>query len=227
MAVINLPPELFYQVALHLPSTGDVLTFTLIHSRVREILSTPALFKERLTLQGWDVSAWLEEDNIATVSLSRQGYLERWMRIDHIYCRTVQLFDEAAADDYFLRSPPNVDSDRDATEPEPEQTDRGLSDDIVTPQSPDQSPDPGNPRPDQKKKIIWMRKLSVVLPEFVTHHRAFPGPSSFLSSSVQKENYAFQVGKMSRELPKPDIVVLFRPMRGFYLRSAALFPQMA
>lgn len=111
------------------------------------------------------------------------------MRIDHIYCRTVQLFDDAAADDYFLKSPPNVDSDRDSTEPEPEQPDLGLSNDIVTPKSPDQSPDPCNPGIDRQKRIIWMEKLSVVLPEFVTHHRAFPGPSSFLSSSVQKENY--------------------------------------
>jgi hypothetical protein len=218
MAMIILPPELFYQVALHLPSTGDVLTFSLIHSRVREILSTPVLFKERLALQGWDVSAWLEEDNNATVSLSPQGYLERWMRIDHIYCRTVQLFDDAAADDYFLKSPPNVDSDRDATEPEPEQPDRGLSNDIVTPKSPDQSPDPCNPGIDRQKRIIWMGKLSVVLPEFVAHHRAFPGPSSFLSSSVQKKItcvLAFQVEKISREFPKLDIVVLFRPMRAF------------
>ena len=53
--------ELFYQFALHLPSTSDVLAFSLTHSRVRKVLSIPELFKERLLLQGWDVSAWLED----------------------------------------------------------------------------------------------------------------------------------------------------------------------
>ena len=97
----NFPLELFYQFALHLPSTSDVLTFSLTSFRVREALSTPALFKERLALQGWDVSAWLEEDRNVPVLRSPQEDLQRWMRIDHIYSKTVQLLDEAAADDYF------------------------------------------------------------------------------------------------------------------------------
>jgi hypothetical protein len=76
---------LFYQFALHLPSTSDVLAFSLTHSRVRKVLSTPGLFKERLALQGWDVSAWLEEDSNAAVPRSPREDLERWMRIDRIF----------------------------------------------------------------------------------------------------------------------------------------------
>ncbi|KAI0281730.1 hypothetical protein BC826DRAFT_1111189 [Russula brevipes] len=52
---LNFPPELLCQIALHLPLPRDVLTFGLIHSRVRKALSTPALFKARLAFQGWDV----------------------------------------------------------------------------------------------------------------------------------------------------------------------------
>jgi hypothetical protein len=163
----NLPLELFYQIALHLPSTSDVLTFSLTSSRVREALSTPALFKERLALQDWDVSAWLEEDRNLAVPRSPQENLERWMRIDHTYFRTAQLFDEAAADDYFLESPPDVDIDCDAREPEPEQPD------VVTPQSPVQSPVPCNPSIDKQKTVLWLQKLNEVLPVFLTHHRAF------------------------------------------------------
>jgi hypothetical protein len=172
MAAINLPLELFYQIALHLPSTKDVLTFSLTHSRVRKALSTPVLFKERLALQGWDVSAWQdEEDNNAVVAQAPSENLERWMRIDHIYCKTGQLFDEAAVDNYFSESPPDADFDCDAREPEPEQPDPGPS---VTPQISDQSPVPRDPLLDGQKAIIWLRKLSEVLPIFLTHHRAFP-----------------------------------------------------
>jgi hypothetical protein len=164
----NLPLELFYQIALHLPSTSDVLTYSLTSSRVREALSTPALFKERLALQDWDVGAWLEEDRNLAVPRSPQENLERWMRIDHTYFRTAQLFDEAAADDYFLESPPDVDIDCDAREPEPEQPDV-----VVTPQSPVQSPVPRNPSIDKQKTVLWLQKLNEVLPLFLTHHRAF------------------------------------------------------
>ena len=164
----NLPLELFYQIALHLPSTSDVLTFSLTSSRVREALSTPTLFKERLALQDWDVSAWLEEDRNVAVPRSPLEDLERWTHIDYIYFRTAQLFDEAAADDYFLESSPDVDINRDAREPEPE-----LASDVVTPQSSDQSPVSRNPSFDKQKTVLWLQKLNGVLPAFLTHHRAF------------------------------------------------------
>ena len=191
MAAAKLPLELFYEIALHLPSTSDVLTFTLTHSRVREVLSTPGFFKDRLALQGWDVSAWLGEDSSnAAVSRSPHGNLERWMHIDYIYCRTVQLFDEAAADNYFSESPPDSDvgSDCDVREPEllpePEQLDQGLFNDIVTPQFSIQRPVPRNHSLDRQKTIGWLRKLSEVLPVFLTHHRAFPGVLPCYSNTV-------------------------------------------
>ena len=87
----QLPPELFYQIALHLPRTKDVLALSLTNSRIRGALPTPALFKVRLALRGWEVSAWEDEDDAA----HSLGDLELWMSIDHTYCRTVQLFDEA------------------------------------------------------------------------------------------------------------------------------------
>jgi len=94
----QLPPELVYQVALHLPLTNDVLALSLTNSRVRRALSTPALFKARLALKGWDVSAWKDEDDAAR----SVGDFKRWAHIDHTYCRTIQLFDEAAVDGYFF-----------------------------------------------------------------------------------------------------------------------------
>jgi hypothetical protein len=168
----DFPLELFYQIALQLPSTRDVLNFSLTHPRVREILSTPALFKERLTLQGWDVSAWLEEDSNATVPLSPQGYLERWMHIDYVYCRAVQLFDEAAGEDCFSESPPDGNSDRDAREPESEQPEPEFDD--ITVLNPFRLAMPPDCVFLGRKKVVWLRKLSEVLPAFLTHHRAFP-----------------------------------------------------
>ena len=176
--MVDLPLELFYQIALHLPSTSDVLTFALAHSRVRKVLSTPALFKERLALQGWDVSALLEEDSNVTVPQSLQGYMERWMHIDHVYCRTVQLFDEAAADSYFSENPQDVGSDRDAREPEPDQLDPEPFDEITS-LHPFRLPALHDPSLLGRKTVVWLRKLSEVLPVFLTHHRAFPG--DFLS----------------------------------------------
>ena len=53
----QLPPEPFYQIALHLPLTNDVLALSLTNSHIRGALSTPALFEARLALRGWDVSS--------------------------------------------------------------------------------------------------------------------------------------------------------------------------
>lgn len=162
---INLPQELFYQFALYLPSTKDVLTFALTHSCVRKALLTPALFKERLALR-WDLSAWKDADDGNAAAQSPARYLERWMRIDYIYCKTVQLFDEAAVDNYFSRSSPVGG------------TEQSL-DDVVNPHLPDQGPVPREPLLDEQKAFVWLRKLSEVLPVVLTHQRAFS--DAFLS----------------------------------------------
>jgi len=77
----QLPSELFFEIALHLPLTNDVLASSLTDTRVRGALSTPALFKARPTLRGWDVSTWEDEGDIA----QSPGDLMRWMCIDHTY----------------------------------------------------------------------------------------------------------------------------------------------
>ena len=99
----QLPPELFHQITLHLPLAKYVLALSLTNSRIRGALSTPALFKARLALRGWNVSAWEDEDDAA----HSPGDFELWMSIDHTYCRTVQLFDEATMNGYFLIIPDN------------------------------------------------------------------------------------------------------------------------
>ncbi|KAI0281731.1 hypothetical protein BC826DRAFT_1068007 [Russula brevipes] len=146
--ILNLPPELLCQIALHFPLTRDILTFSLIHPHVRQALLIPALFKARLAFQGWDVSAWQDQDDYAA--------LGRWMRIDHIHCRTVQLFEDAAVDSSsslpILKIPAS----------KAEDVIWGLS-----------RPDPGlyiNPQ-GRDQMVNWLRKLSRVLPAFITHHR--------------------------------------------------------
>ena len=153
----QLPPELFYQIALHLPLTKDVLALSLTNTRIRGALSTPALFKARLVLREWDVSAWDDEDDAA----HSPGDFERWMSIDHTYCRTVQLFDEATVDGYFLIIPDNP-----------------IDEDVLwstTPADIGQDNQSPNSRAvfDGQKTIIWLEKLSKVLPLFVTHHRTY------------------------------------------------------
>ena len=100
------------------------------------------------------------------------------MHIDHVYRRTVQLFDEAAADSYFSESHQDVGSDCDAREPEPDHLEPEPFDDI-TPLYPFQLPALQDPSLLGRKTVVWLRKLSEVLPVFLTHHRAFP--SAFLS----------------------------------------------
>ena len=82
------------------------------------------------------MSAWNDEDD-ATQS---PGNFERWTRIDHNFCTTAQLFDEATIEDYFhMTAAPSS---------------TGLSEVVVS-----------------GLTVTWLRKLSRVLPLFVTHHR--------------------------------------------------------
>lgn len=96
------PPEILYEIALHLPLTEDVISLSLISHAVRVALSTPALFKERLLLQTWDIEAWQDEDDKA----QRSADWKRWIRIDYIHSKTSQLLEEASAGGL---SPPTVD----------------------------------------------------------------------------------------------------------------------
>jgi len=203
---INLPLDLFYQFALHLPSTKDVLTFALTHSTVRNTLFTPALFKERLALR-WDLSAWKDADDDSAAAQSPRRYLERWMRIDYIYCRTIQLFDKAAVDNYFSKSPP---VNGRTQGPAPEQLDPEPLDDIVTLHLPDQGPVPRKPLLDEQKAIVWLRKLSEVLPVVLTHHGAFSG-ALLCHVPLFRDKYCIlfglQVGETSRRSPKQNTTV--------------------
>ena len=193
----QLPPELFYQIALHLPFTKDVFALSLTNSRVHGALSTPALFKARLALRGWDVSAWNDEDAAA----QSPGDFKRWMRIDHTYCRTIQLFDEATVDGYFLIIP-----------------DSPIEGDVLwstTPPDPGQNIQSCNSRTvfDGEKTVIWLKKLSGVLPLFVTHHRTY-----FLLLLFERHNIylkrILQVEKTSRESPRRNISMHFVLIRG-------------
>jgi hypothetical protein len=154
---LNLPPELLCQIALHLPLTRDVLNFGLTHSRVRQALSTPALFKARLAFQGWDVSAWQDQDDHTALGC--------WMRIDHIYCRTAQLFEEAAVDSSSLSVSEGPVAGAGVVIWGLAQSGLRL---YVSPQT------RGRTYGDQMAN--WLRKLSYVLPAFITHHRTFPIP---------------------------------------------------
>lgn len=94
----SLPLDFFYEVALRLPHTNHILSLALTNHTLCAILLTSALFKARLSLQGWDLSAWHDdEDETAGAQLSRNW--KDWMRIDYAYSRTLQLFDELAAVD--------------------------------------------------------------------------------------------------------------------------------
>jgi hypothetical protein len=152
----QLPLEIFYEIALHLPLTKHVLAFTLTNARIRRALLTPALFKARLSLRGWDVSAWKDEDD----AVQSPGDLKHWMCIDHTYCRTAQLFEEAAVDRYFLITPKSPTDEavlwRSASDPGQDNQSSDL-----------------RPVFDGDKTVIWLKKLSKVFPLFVTHHRMY------------------------------------------------------
>jgi hypothetical protein len=90
--MVSLPPDFFFEVALRLPHTKHVLSLALTNHTLCAVLLTSAFFKARLSLQGWDVSAWQDEDEIVQLS----GNWKRWMRVDYAYSRTLQLFEELA-----------------------------------------------------------------------------------------------------------------------------------
>ena len=50
------------------------------------------------------MSAWNDEDDMA----QSPGDFERWTRIDRIFCRTTQLFDEATAEGNFFMTNPGA-----------------------------------------------------------------------------------------------------------------------
>ena len=87
-----LPPEVIYEIALHLPHTEDVIALSLTSRAVRGAISTSALFKARLLLQGWDIDAWNDEDDKA----QRSGDWKRWIRIDYIHSKTLQLLEDVS-----------------------------------------------------------------------------------------------------------------------------------
>jgi hypothetical protein len=88
-----LPLKFIREIALHLPRTEDVIALSLTSHAVRGALSTATLFKARLLLQKWDIDAWQDEDNKAQFS----GDWRRWIRIDYIHSKTIQLLEEASA----------------------------------------------------------------------------------------------------------------------------------
>jgi len=108
---LSFPPEILCEIALHLPLTEDVIALSLTNHAVRAALSTPALFKARLLLQKWDIDVWEDEDDKA----QRSGDWKRWIRIDYIHSKTLQLFEEAAAGGL---SPPPVESESPSPSPD-------------------------------------------------------------------------------------------------------------
>lgn len=86
------PPEILCEFALHLPLTEDVIALSLTNHAVRVALSTRTLFKARLRLRRWDIDAWQDEDDKVQDSLD----WKRWIRIDYIHSKTIQLLEEAS-----------------------------------------------------------------------------------------------------------------------------------
>jgi hypothetical protein len=85
-----LPPKILREIALHLPHTEDVMAMSVTSHAVRAALSTPTLFKARLSLQKWDIGAWQDEAQLS-------GDWKRWIRIDYMHSKTLQLLEEASA----------------------------------------------------------------------------------------------------------------------------------
>ncbi|KAF8256751.1 hypothetical protein EI94DRAFT_1763118 [Lactarius quietus] len=109
------PPEILCEIALHLPLTEDVIALGLTSHTVHAALSTPTLFKARLLLQRWDIDVWQDEDDKA----QRLADWKRWIRIDYIHSKTLQLFEEASTGS--LSPPPLVELvESESSSPNPE-----------------------------------------------------------------------------------------------------------
>ena len=89
------------------------MALSLTSHAVCAALLTPTLFKARLLLQKWDIGAWQDEVNKAQLS----GDWKRWIRIDYIHSKTLQLLGEASASGLSrppVRLPPGFSIDRNA-----------------------------------------------------------------------------------------------------------------
>ncbi|KAI9434368.1 hypothetical protein H4582DRAFT_1856017 [Lactarius indigo] len=142
---LPFPPEILCEIALHLPLTEDIVALGLTNRAVRVALSTPALFKARLLSQKWDVDAWKDEDDKA----HRRADWKRWMHIDYIHTKTLQLFEEASAGGL---SPPLVETPSES----PNRDVRNIRNTCI----------------DFGKTKDWSRRLSKVFPMLIVHHRA-------------------------------------------------------
>ncbi|KAH9063575.1 hypothetical protein EDB87DRAFT_1602392 [Lactarius vividus] len=177
---LPFPPEILCEIALHLPLTEDVVSLTLTNRAVRAALSTPALFKARLLLQKWDIDAWQDEDDKA----QRSGDWKRWIRIDHIHSRTLQLFEEASAGGL---SRPSVEAPSGSRPPGPEVRDvHGICVHFG-------------------KTEDWSRRLSIVFPMLISHHRA----NNILRITKTKYRDAFRAqlddGDKTREIDRSPL----------------------
>ncbi|KAI0261137.1 hypothetical protein BC834DRAFT_897433 [Gloeopeniophorella convolvens] len=166
------PAELFFEIALHLPATADVLALGLTNRFVNKALSAPALYRQRISLRGWDTGAWDDENQAADTPFP--ALLKRWMRADYACSRIEQLLDQAVAEDYFRIQSASLDEGEGEGEDEDEDEDWSWlewRDDI---------PNDGGPAPallvsrtrlDGVKSVAWVKLLSEVLPSVAMHHR--------------------------------------------------------
>ena len=88
----SLLPEILCEIALYLPFPEDVISLSLTSHAVRGALSTPALFRARLRLEGWDIEAWKDEDDKTQPPVD----WKHWIRMDYIHSKTLRLLEGAS-----------------------------------------------------------------------------------------------------------------------------------
>lgn len=159
--ISDLPCEILQKVALFLPRTADVFHLSLATRYLRASLTDPVLFKRRLSLEGWDVESWEEEDGDCCESEATddmQARSDRWMRIDHIHSRVQELFVEGSSSRAISPhvDPPALDGQRSGN---------NLNDFLRT------IADERDGATELSQRILWLTNVARLLPAVIMHHR--------------------------------------------------------
>ncbi|KAI0073926.1 hypothetical protein K474DRAFT_1710281 [Panus rudis PR-1116 ss-1] len=83
--LLSLPLEMHQELSLHFASLQDVLSLEQTCTQLRAATQAPWLFRQRVTLRGWDVDGWDETCSRLHTESPQISILRLWKKIDYLH----------------------------------------------------------------------------------------------------------------------------------------------